>query len=273
MADFMMESDSSPVPNFAGMVRLDGKGFVVLGAGQGIGRQVCHALAQAGATPLCVDVDTNIAGKIADETNGIPCVADITKRTDMQKVFELAQDKLAQPGGIVDIVGRAEIGPISALTDETYEEQHDVVFRHAWLAIQIGAPWLAAAGGGSIVLVGSISGVIPSPNQAFYGSQKAAVHHLARAAAVEYGPNGVRVNTVAPGITRTARLMELVGDNWPAVEATIPLRRAADPADIARVVLFLCTPLARHVTAQTIVVDGGTSSTVMRPPFQATKNV
>ena len=267
----MTEIDNSAVPDFVGMVRLDGKGFVVLGAGQGIGRQVCHALAQAGAIPLCVDVDANVAGQIAAETGGIPCVANITKRADMQKVFELAQSKLAQPEGIVDIVGRAEIGPISALTDKAYEEQHDVIFRHAWLAIQIGAPWLAAAGGGSIVLVGSISGVIPSPDQAFYASQKAAVHHLARAAAVEYGPSGVRVNTVAPGTTRTARLMELVGNSWPAVEAIIPLRRAADPADIARVVLFLCTPLARHVTAQTIVVDGGSSSTVMRPPFQVPK--
>lgn len=259
--------DDSSVPEYPSMVRLDGKGFVVLGAGQGIGRQVCHALSQAGAILLCVDSDAGHAKRIAAETAGIACVADITQRADMQRVFATARSRLDTPGGIVDIVGRPKIGPIEALNDEEYWQQHDVVFRHAWLAVQIGASWLATAGGGSIVLIGSISGVTPAPNQALYAAHKAAVHQLACAAAVEYGPKGVRVNTVAPGTTRTARLLELVGDNWPAIEATIPLRRAAVPADIASVVLFLCAPLARHVTAQTIIVDGGISSTVMRPPL------
>lgn len=250
------------------MARLDGKGFVVLGAGQGIGRQVSHALAQAGASLLCIDRTKEVAERIAAETGGVPVTADVTKRADMEKVFSLAKSTFDRPGGIVDIVGRAEIGPIGALDDTKFDEQIDVVFRHAWLAIQLGGAWLAEAGGGSIVLVGSISGVTPAPNQAFYAAQKAAVHQLVRAAAVEYGPRGVRVNTVAPGTTRTARLMELVGENWPAIEATVPLRRTADPADIASVALFLSSPLARHVTAQTIVVDGGISSTVMRPTMQ-----
>ena len=257
------------MPDFAKMARLDDEGFIVLGAGRGIGRQVCHALAQAGAVLLCVDSDKEASAKIAAEVRGIPYTADIVTRSGMESVINVAQDKLQKPAGLIDIVGRAIIGPISDLNDDLYQEQHDIVFRHVWLAIQLGAPWLAAAGGGSIVIVGSISGVVPAPNQALYASQKAAVHHLARAAAVEYGPQGVRINTVAPGTTRTERLIELVGDGWPAIEATIPLRRVADPADIASVALFLASPLSRQVSAQTIVVDGGVSSTVMRPPLQA----
>lgn len=257
--------DDSPVPNYSSMARLDGRGFVVLGAGQGIGRQVCHALSQAGAALLCVDRDAEHAKRIAVETEGIALCGDITKRTDMQKIFRTARSQLKHPGGIVDIVGWPKIGPIEALGDEEFWQQHEVVFRHAWLAVQLGTPWLAASGGGSMVFVGSISGVTPAPNQALYAAYKAALHQLARATAVEYGPKGVRVNSVAPGATRTARLLELVGDNWPAIEATVPLRRVAEPADIASVVLFLCSPLSRHITAQTIAVDGGISSTVMRP--------
>lgn len=264
----MTKSDPSKVPDYAGMVRLDGKKIVVLGAGQGIGRQVSHALAQCGALVLCVDRDAALAEDIAKETGGVGFAADATTRTGMEAVFSAARTHLAQLHGIVDIIGRAHIVPIENVSDDLYQAQHDVVFRHAWLALQLGAPAIADSGGGSIVFIGSTAGVASHSNQTLYGANKAALHHLARCAAVEYGPRGVRINTVAPGTTRTPRLQELIGDNWDEVESVIPLRRAADPADIASVVLFLMSPLSRHVTAQTIMVDGGITATTMRPGVQ-----
>lgn len=263
-------TDDSPVPRYADLVRLDGQGFVVLGAGQGIGRQACHALAQAGAQVLCVDTQEAAVTAVATEMGGVPCVADVTTRAGMESVFALAASRLQRPGGVVDIVGRAHIGPIARVDDEAYRQQVDLVFRHAWLAVQLGGEWLVRAGGGSIVLIGSLSGEAALPNQALYGSQKAALHHLGRCAAVEYGPQGVRVNTVAPGPTRTPRLLELMGDDWSPIEQSTPLRRAAEAADIASVVLFLASPLARHVTGQVIVVDGGSVSTISRPPARHT---
>lgn len=265
----MTKADSTTVPDYLAMTSMTGKGAVVLGAGQGIGRQVCHALAQAGARVLCVDRDAQLAEEIAREVSGLACAADVTTRPGMEQVFAVARSQLAQPQAIVDIIGRAYIGPIEELDDEAYRAQHDIVYRHAWLAIQLGAPWLAENGGGSIVLIGSVSGVASFQGQALYGSHKAALHHLARCAAVEFGPRAVRINSVAPGSTRTPRLNELVGDGWDEVASTMPLRRPAEPADIASVVLFLCSPMARHVTAQTLVVDGGVTATTMRPGVPA----
>ncbi|MDO9436551.1 SDR family NAD(P)-dependent oxidoreductase [Hydrogenophaga sp.] len=260
----MTAVDHSPVPDFGQMLRLDGVGAVVLGAGQGIGRQVCHALAQSGAKVLCVDRDPALAQAIAAETAGVPCSADVTSREGIAQVFAAARAELPRPGVIVDIVGRAHIAPIESVDDALYQAQHDIVFRHAWLALQAGAPWLAEAGGGSIVFIGSVAGVASFQGQALYGSFKAALHHLARCAAVEWGARGVRVNCVCPGTTRTARLNELIGDGWPDVESSIPLQRAADPADIASAVLFLASAMARHVTAQNLVVDGGVTATTAR---------
>lgn len=260
-----MRTDTDAVIDQAARLRLDGRGFVVLGAGQGIGRHVCHALAQAGAQVLCVDLDAAAARRVAEEVGGHALSADVTRRPDMSAVFEMACRMFAHFGGIVDIVGRARLGPMATLTDEEYREQHDLVFRHAWLAIQLGAPLLAAGGGGTIVLVGSLSGEAALPHQVLYGAQKAALHHLARCAAVEYAPQGVRINTVAPGPTRTPRLMALLGDAWSALEQTIPLRRGADPADVAGAVLFLVSDMARCITAQLIAVDGGALATIARP--------
>lgn len=267
----MNMEDPAAVPDYARLLRLDGKGFVVLGAGQGIGRQVCHALSQSGAQVLCVDRDDALARAVADEVGGHACAADVLQRRDMERVFEMARKTLQRPFGIVDIVGRAMIGPIDGLDDDAYQAQHDIVFRHAWLAVQIGAPLLAEHGGGSIVLVGSLSGEAALHHQALYGSAKAALHHFARCAAVEYAPRGVRINVVAPGPTRTPRLMALVGEDWSAIERSIPLQQAADPADIAGAVLFLASDLARQVTAQLIAVDGGALATISRPSSAAIK--
>lgn len=260
-----MRTDPDRVPVHAERWRLDGRGFVVLGAGQGIGRQVCHALAQAGAELLCVDQHEDLARRVAQEVGGHAIAADATRRADMVSVFERACAVLSRFHGVVDVVGRARIGPLVTLDDEQYQQQHDLVFRHAWLAIQLGAPLLAARGGGSMVFVGSLSGEAALPQQVLYGAQKAALHHLVRCAAVEYAPQGVRLNTVAPGPTRTPRLMALLGDGWAALEQTIPLRQAAEPADVASAVLFLASDMARCITAQLIAVDGGALATIARP--------
>ncbi len=261
--------EAQAVPDYFVRVRLDGKAIIVLGSGQGIGRQICHALAQAGAALLCVDRDADCAARVAREVGGIPCVANVTARSDMEHVFDEASRHFQSLHGIVDIVGEAHLAAIEAIDDATYQRQIDVVFRHAWLAIQMGSSRLAAAGGGSIVFVGSLSGVTAAPNQSLYGAQKAALHHLAKCAAVEYGALGVRVNVVAPGATRTPRFLGLMEPIMPAIEEAIPLQTSAHPSDIAGAVLFLAGDLARHVTGQVLVVDGGQSATVQRARAQA----
>lgn len=261
--------DSAAVPDYAGLLRLDRRGFVVLGAGDGMGRQACHALAQAGAAVLCVDRDAALAEAIAEEVSGVAVAADVTVRADMHRVFQLAHERFGQSlHGIVDIVGMAQIGELADLDDEAWSRQFDIVLRHAFLTIQLGGAALAGRGGGSIVFVGSISGIVSVARQAAYGTAKAALHHLVRCSAHELGPSGVRVNAIAPGFVRTPRLLTRLSDSfWESVGRVNPLRRVAVPAEIASTILFLSSDLASYVTANVMTLDGGTTSVAALPEF------
>ena len=244
--------------DYLSLLRLDRRGYVVLGAGQGIGEQAAHALAQAGAGVLCVDRDEQLAHNIAESVRGVPCAADVTSRADMQRVFDTAKREFGRVHGVVDIVGVAGIKPFSAVTDESWGQQFDIVLRHAFLAIQIGGELMAADGGGSIAIVGSMSGNRAVPSQTAYGVSKAALHHLVRCAGAEYAARGVRINAVAPGYVRTPRLNQrLDEDAWRAISKVIPIGRPATPAEIAGPLLFLVSDLSAHMTGEVVAVDGG----------------
>jgi NAD(P)-dependent dehydrogenase (short-subunit alcohol dehydrogenase family) len=249
-------------PNYPDLLRLHDQGVVVLGAGQGIGKEVCHALAQAGARLLCVDRDEDLARRVAHETHGIAFVADVTQRHDMERIIATAEGTFGnQFRGLVDIVGVAHIGPLESFDDTAWGGQMDIVLRHAFLALQIGGTSLKRLGGGAMTFVGSISGLQSVPGQSIYGAAKAALHQLVRCAAHEFGPTGVRVNAVAPSFVRTPRLEARLDEAfWTQLEKTIPMRRVGQPSDVAAAVLFLQSELARYVTANVLTLDGGTSA-------------
>jgi len=244
--------------DYLSLLRLDGRGFVVLGAGQGIGEQTAHALAQSGARVLCVDRDELLARNIAETVSGVPCAADVTSRADMERIFATAKREFGRVHGVVDIIGVAGIKPFPQVTDESWSQQFDIVLRHAFLAIQIGGEMMAADGGGSIAIVGSMSGNRAVPSQTAYAVSKAALHHLVRCAGAEYAPRGVRINAVAPGYVRTPRLNQRLSDDaWAAIGKVIPIGRPATPAEIAGPLLFLASDLSAHMTGEVIAVDGG----------------
>lgn len=267
----MSAADGTAVPDYSRDIRLDGRGFVVLGGGEGMGRQACHALAQAGARVLCVDREMARAETVAGEIGGIPCGADVTKRADMVRIFQVAEEKFGTDlAGIVDIVGVAEIGSLSDMEDDVWNRQFDIVLKHAYLALQIGGAALANRGGGSIAFVGSLSGIASVANQVAYGTAKAALHHLVRCSAHELGPSGVRVNAVAPGFVRTPRLLQRLGEPfWKRVGETNPMRRAGMPADIARAILFLSSDLAGYVTGNVLTLDGGAGHIAALPEIRS----
>lgn len=245
--------------------RLDGRGYVVLGAGGGgLGDATCEALAAAGARLLCVDISEAQAAEIAERVGGTPCVADITLRADMERVFEQAEVVLGDRfSGVVDIVGMARSARIDEMNDEEIDRQFAIVLRHALLTVQIAGPMLARSDGGTLTFVGSISGMTAIANQTFYGIAKAALHHLVHYAAQELGPNGVRVNAVAPGFIATPRLKAMLPDEvWRNLAATNPLRRVAVPDDIAKAILFLVSDLSDYVTGNILTLDGGISQTL-----------
>ncbi|AQV97879.1 NAD(P)-dependent oxidoreductase [Cupriavidus necator] len=252
------ENTIQPTPDYLSLLRLDGRGYVVLGAGQGIGEQTVHALAQAGARVLCVDRDEDLAQSIAEKVGGIACVADATQRKDVQRIFDTARKHFGRVHGAIDIIGVAGIKPLSQVDDESWDRQFDIVVRHAYLAIQIGGEMMKADGGGSLVFVGSLAGNRAVPNETAYATSKAALHHLVRCAGAEYAPHNVRINAVSPGFVRTPRLIQRLDEAaWSAVSAVIPLGRPATPAEIAGPLLFLASDLSSHMAGEIIEVDGG----------------
>jgi len=254
----MTRTDDTPVPHYEGLLRLDGRRFVVVGAGQGIGRQAAHALASVGARLMTVDVDGDLAADIAEEVGAEPFVGNATDRSDVERLFEHAGAKLGGVDGVVDIIGMARYANLTEMTDEEWDWHFDIVLRHAFLAMQHGGRAMAASGGGAMVFVASVSGITSAPRHGAYGAAKAGLMSLVRTGAVELGPSNVRVNAVAPGVVWTPRVSAFLGEAGRALNTdNTPLRRVAQPADIAAAILFLASDLAGYITGQTLVVDGG----------------
>jgi NAD(P)-dependent dehydrogenase (short-subunit alcohol dehydrogenase family) len=260
-----MAFDSIQVPQFSDLLRLDDQVWVVLGAGQGIGRQSAHALAQSGATVVCVGRGREATENVAQEVGGTAFLGDAQSRADMTRLFAEVRQRFGKLNGIVDIIAIGVQGHVLDVTDEDYQWQHDNVLRHALLALQLGAPLMAESGGGAVVLVSSIAGqrVWPGITVA-YPIFKAALDHLTRVAAVELGPMGIRVNTVSPGLIKTPRWRSMSEEWFAKVSESYPLRRIGEPSEIGSVILFLASELARNMTGQILVADGGLS--LQTPP-------
>ena len=256
--------DDSEIPDYASMLGLTGEVHVVLGAGAGMGRQTSHALAGAGATVVCVDRDLGLAERVAGEVGGTPWSGDATEPAAVRALMEFVEEHHARLDGVVDIIGGARYRRLLDATAEDWEWHRGVGFTHAVLALQAGAPLMAAGGGGSFTFVASVNGLSGSAYLGPYSVEKAGLLSLVKTAAVELGPDGIRVNAVAPGLVRTPR--QEANSSWTPelLEANIertPMRRLGRPTDVAGVILFLASPLAGHITGQTLVVDGGLSIT------------
>ena len=246
---------------------MTGRGVVVIGAGQGIGAATCRALRGLGANLLCVDNDRARGEAIAAEVGGAAVLADVTIRAGVEHVFATADAKFGDSlAGVVDIVGMASSRPIGEFDDDAWNWQFDIVLRHAFLAIQIGGEALAKRGGGAMAFVGSISGNLSIPGQSAYGTAKAALHHLVECSAHELGPRNVRVNAVAPGFVRTPRLERLGKGFWTEIESRLPLRRAAQPEDIAKGLVFLVSDMSTCMTGTVMALDGGIAQLANVPP-------
>jgi 3alpha(or 20beta)-hydroxysteroid dehydrogenase len=247
-------------PHSSPLLSLAGQGFVVLGAGQGMGEQTVAALAGQGAKVLCVDIDAAAAQRVAAAYGGHALTADVTQRGDVRRVFEHASGLFGSAlHGVVDIVGMVHAKDPAEMLDEDWDRQLDIVFKHAHLAIQYGAPLLAANGGGSMVFMGSIAGTAVRTGRMLpYAAAKAALHHLVRGSAKQWAREGVRMNVVAPGLTRTPRLVAANGaEFWAAQSREIPMGRPGEIPDVVGAVLYYCSGLSRHVTGTVLAVDGG----------------
>jgi NAD(P)-dependent dehydrogenase (short-subunit alcohol dehydrogenase family) len=255
--------DRSPVPDYRQLLDLSSREYLVVGAGQGMGRQVCHALAQAGARKIiCADIDISRASRVAEEVGvGIPWQGDVSTAADAQALVAGASRLLDRLDGLVDIVGQASWAPIPQLTQEVWDRDFAMCLGHAYHVSQGVIDLMTSSGGGSMVFITSVSGLYGAPGHAAYGAAKAALISWVQSLAVELGPAGIRANSVAPGTVLTPR-MQVMWDEAKqrAVAANAPLGRIGSTADIAGAVLFLISDLSGFITGKTLVVDGGVGS-------------
>jgi acetoacetyl-CoA reductase/3-oxoacyl-[acyl-carrier protein] reductase len=235
----------------ARLLSLEGRTALVAGGSGGIGAATVNLLVQAGARVLSVDRPglaapdgaEGIACDLADPNSCDALFAEIAKRTDTLDL-------------VVHSAGITRDAVVWKLSDEDRSAVMDVNLGSAFRILR-GATPLLRARGGAIVLVSSINGERGKFGQSNYAASKAGMIGLARSAARELGRFGVRVNVVAPGLVKTAMTAGLAAEHLEKAIGETALGRAAEPDDVARAVLFLCSELARHVTGQVLRVDGG----------------
>lgn len=258
--------DHGEVPDYGGLLRLDGRGVLVAGAGQGIGRQVTHALAQVGARVVCLDADPEAAAHVAAEVGGVAATGDVRDRDDVAAACRRTQQAAGRLDAVVDIVGMARYVGLLETSDDDWDWTFGMVLRHAYLLAQVGGAVMAeqdrrtdTGQRGVFAFVASASGVSSAPFHAAYGAAKAGLMSLVRTLGVELGPTGIRANAVAPGVVWTPRIGAMLGEQGRERNArNAPLRRVAQPSDIAGALLFLVSDLATYVNGQVLSVDGGT---------------
>jgi NAD(P)-dependent dehydrogenase (short-subunit alcohol dehydrogenase family) len=249
---------------------------LVTGAASGIGRATCLRLAREaharGEKAGIATVDLGAAAAL-DGLKGelealgaetLPLDGDMASAEAPARVVEEAVARLGGLDGLVSNAGINRPGPLATYSLDDWDRVFAVNTRATWLLAKAAHSALRASRG-AIVAIASMSGSHAHANLGAYGPSKAAVIMLARVLAQEMGRDGIRVNTVSPGMVRTGMTAAVYADQKVAAErdALVPLGRVATPEDIADVVVFLLGPDARYISGHDLVVDGGVSGNLL----------
>lgn len=239
-----------------------GKISIVTGAGRGIGRAIAEALAARGATVVVSDVDAANGDETAAAL-GDPAVAiaaDVTSRASVDAMVAEVVDRFGRVDVLVNNAGWDVAGPFVDSDPDDWDRIMAINLYGVLHTCKAVLPVMASQGSGSVVNLGSDAGRVGSSGEAVYSAAKGGVIAFTKAVAREMARHGVRVNCVSPGPTDTALFASMGGDDPKLREAltrAIPMRRLAEPAEIASVVAFAASDEARFVTGQTISVSGG----------------
>ncbi len=243
---------------------LSGRAALVTGGGRGIGRAIALRLAEAGAS-VCVAYRSNaeeaaIVARLIAERGGRAITArmEVTDRDAVTAAIGATESAFGPLRVLVNNAGVNKPTDFDKVTDDDWDAVLGVNLKGPFICSQIALPRLAAAGGGSIVHIGSVSGQYGGPRTAHYAASKAGLISLAQVIARFGAPKGVRSNVVAAGLIQSD--MAAAGLASPAVQAaadSIVMKRLGAPAEVADAVAFLASDASSYITAQTLNVNGG----------------
>ena len=246
---------------------LKDKVALITGSTKGIGLSIAETYAAAGAKVVISSRKAEVCEAVASELRekGYEAIAKPCHIGDKAQLQDLVDTTLATWGKIDVLVCNAATnpvyGPLSELTDDAWDKIMDTNVKSTFWLCNMVLPGMAKAGGGSVILLSSIAAIKGNDKIGCYGMSKAAEAALTRNLAVEWGPKGIRVNAIAPGVVVTDFAKALVEDpkRKAIVENQTPLRRLGQPIDIAGVAQFLATDASAYMTGQYLVADGGTT--------------
>jgi NAD(P)-dependent dehydrogenase (short-subunit alcohol dehydrogenase family) len=244
---------------------LAGRSVFVTGGGSGIGAQIVRRFCEQRSKVAFVDIDRGCGEELAATLVGEGLPAPLFIPCDLRDIAAL-REAVAQAGAanggitvLVNNAARDDRHAFDTVTPEYWDERFAVNLKHQFFAAQAAYPMMKAAGGGSVINMGSTSWMVGQGGMAAYTAAKSAVLGLTRSLARDWGPDNIRVNSVAPGWIMTERQIKL----WlnPASEQELMtrqcLKRKLVPDDIARVVLFMASDASSAMTNQSYIVDGG----------------
>jgi NAD(P)-dependent dehydrogenase (short-subunit alcohol dehydrogenase family) len=246
---------------------MTGKVALITGSTKGIGRAIAEEMARLGAKVVISSRKAEACEQVASELKAqgyeaiaIPCPCHVGKKDQLQNLV----DKTNEAWGTIDVlVCNAATNPVygttAEMTDDAWDKIMDTNVKGTFWLTNMVLPQMAEKGEGAVVLLSSIAGMRGNTTIGTYGVSKAAEAALARNLAVEWGPKGIRINSIAPGLIKTDFARALWEDpvRVKRAEDKTPLRRIGDPVDIAGLAVFLSTRASAYITGQVIVADGG----------------
>lgn len=250
-------------------MRLNDRVAIVTGAGRGIGRATAERFAEAGASVVVADLNSDTAASVASAIGGaggtaISVQADVASEADAERLASSAHERY---GRIDILVNNAGIGLYTPLVETTLEQWNRVLavnLTALFLCSKFCIPNMQEVGGGSIINIASVRALATTSRTTAYTATKGAVIGLTRAMATEFGDDGIRVNCVLPGAIDTDMMREnlaedglTLADATAGVQQNTPLRRLGAGRDIANMIAFLSSADASYITGASFVVDGG----------------
>lgn len=236
--------------------RLSGKVAVITGAAQGMGAEHARVFAEAGAKVVVADIAKALGMAIAEELGESALFVEhnVTNSASWDEVIKAAEDRFGPVNVLVNNAGIGYGVPLDDLTEAEYRKFIDINQVGVFLGIKTVLPSMRRAGGGSIVNISSSAGIRGTFSAMAYIASKFAVTGMTKSAAIDLGREGIRVNSVHPGLTRTPML---ASEYEAALKDTLPLGRAAEPREVSNLVLYLASDESSYSTGGEFVVDGG----------------